>query len=77
MLIPRAPKPFGKAVPNGRLAASLETVAAEILRLDPDGSRTAQVLRQTFDQLYDGERMGRYRWDQLHNAEKKHCGPII
>src|SRR5437899_2367798 len=55
----------------------LQAVAAEILRLDPDGSGTAQVIRETLDQLYDGQRTGRYRWDQLHKTEKTHCGTLI
>jgi hypothetical protein len=57
--------------------AELEAVATAIRKLDPDGSRTAQVLRDTFDQLYDGQRTGRYRWDQLYKTEKKHCGPVV
>jgi hypothetical protein len=55
----------------------LETVAQEIRRLDPNGSRTAQVLRDTIDQLYDGQRTGRYRWDQLFKTEKTHCGTLV
>jgi hypothetical protein len=52
-------------------------VAAELRALDPNGSRTAQVLRNTFDQLYDGQRTGRYRWDQLYKTEKTHCGTLV
>lgn len=48
-----------------------------IRSLDPDGHRTAKVLRNTFDQLYDGQRTGRYRWDQLHKTEKTHCGTLV
>src|SRR6476620_7983978 len=55
----------------------LRGVAAEIRTLDPDGTRTAQVLRATLDQLYDGQRTGRYRWDQLHKTEKTHCGTLV
>lgn len=55
----------------------LERVAAELRRLDPLGTRTAQVLRDTLDQLYDGQRTGRYRWDQLHKTEKTHCGTLV
>ena len=57
--------------------AELEAVKAEILKLDPNGIRTAQVLRDTFDQLYDGQRTGRYRVDQLHKTEKTHCGTLV
>ena len=55
----------------------LEAVAAEIRALDPQGLRTAQVLRDTLDQLYDGQRTRRYRWDQLHKTEKTHCGTLV
>ena len=57
--------------------AELHAVAAAIRKLDPDGSRTAQVLRDTLDQLYDGQRTGRYRWDQLFKTEKTHCGTLV
>lgn len=55
----------------------LEAVKAAILKLDPKGTRTAQVLRDTFDQLYDGQRTGRYRVDQLHKTEKTHFGTLV
>ena len=40
-------------------------------------SRVATVLRDTLDQLYDGQRTGRYKWDQLHKTEKTHCGTLV
>jgi hypothetical protein len=55
----------------------LNDVVAELRGLDPDGERTAQVLRDTFDQLYDGVRTKRYRWDQLFKTEKTHFGTLI
>lgn len=55
----------------------LDSVVAELRGLDPDGRRTATVLRDTLDQLYDGQRTGRYRWDQLYKTEKTHCGTIV
>ncbi len=55
----------------------LELVELSLRKSDPDGQRTARVLRQTFDQLYDGQRTGRYRWDQLHKTEKTHCGTLV
>jgi hypothetical protein len=27
--------------------------------------------------LYDGQRTGRYRWDQLYKTEKTHCGTLV
>src|SRR5712664_3565535 len=52
-------------------------VAAEIRNLDPRGSRTAQVRRDTFDQLYDGRRTRRYRWDQLYSTERTQVGNVV
>ncbi len=57
--------------------AELAAVKTQLRKLDPTGSRTAQVLRDTLDQLYDGQRTRRYRWDQLHKTEKTHCGTLV
>lgn len=57
-------------------AAAAEVIAA-FAAADPDGQRTAAVLRSTFDQLYDGQRTGRYRWDQLFKTEKTHFGTLF
>lgn len=54
-----------------------DAVAATFRRADPDGSRAAQVLRLTFDSLYDGQHTGRYRWDQLTKTEKTHYGSLF
>ena len=51
-------------------------VAEAIRRLDPDGRRMAKVFRHTFDQLYDGQRTGRYRVEQLFKTEKTHYGTV-
>jgi hypothetical protein len=55
----------------------LELVRERILELDEHGERIGLVLRQTLDQLYDGQHTGRYRWDQLHKTEKTHCGTLV
>lgn len=55
----------------------LINVAQTLSRLDPDGSRMARVFRTTFDQLYDGQRTGRYQVDQLFKTEKTHFGTLI
>lgn len=44
---------------------------------DPDGLRAATVFRATFDQLYDGQHTGRFRWDQLFKTEKTHYGTLF
>lgn len=67
------------AFPN-RTAASdpkLDEVAAEVRRLDPDGSRWAAVFRHTYDMIYNGAETGRYRWDQLMKTERTHFGTLL
>ncbi len=66
------------SVPPSREAdAELAAVKAELERLDPGGARSARVLRDTFDQLYDGQRTGRYLWKDLYKTEKTHCGTLV
>ncbi|MEO8261012.1 MAG: NaeI family type II restriction endonuclease [Pseudolysinimonas sp.] len=55
----------------------LVAVHAAIQALDPQGRRFAQIVRDTFDQLYDGQRTGRFRWDQLSKTERAHYGSLI
>lgn len=55
----------------------LHAVAAVLRGFDPKGQRIAKVLRETFDQIYDGQRTGRYRWDQLYKTEKTHFGTLV
>lgn len=57
--------------------AALEDVVAALNAADPEGDRAAKVIRETFDQLYDGQRTGRYKWDQLFKTEKTHYGTLI
>lgn len=57
--------------------AALEEVLASLQAADPDGSRMAMTIRNTLNQLYDGQHTGRYRWDQLHKTEKTHCGTLV
>jgi hypothetical protein len=55
----------------------LANVDAELRRLDPDGARVARVLRRTYDQIYDGQHTGRFRWEQLSKTEKTHFGSLV
>lgn len=55
----------------------IDLVEAYLRSVDPLGIRTATVLRNTIDQLYDGQRTGRYKWDQLYKTEKTHCGTLV
>jgi Restriction endonuclease NaeI len=52
-------------------------VRDELHRLDPTGERMATVLRDTIDQLLDGERTGRWDWLTLHKTEKTHMGTLV
>ena len=61
----------------GSIDPEITAVAAALRSFDPTGTRTAHVLRSTIDQLYDGQRTGRYRWDQLYKTEKTHCGTLV
>lgn len=54
-----------------------DSVVREMRRLDPTGAVTGQVLRDTFDQLYDGVRTRRYHWGQLFKTEKTHFGTLV
>lgn len=54
-----------------------EIVKAALVGADPDGLRFSRVLRETYDQLYDGQHTGRYSWEQLHKTERTHFGTLI
>lgn len=56
---------------------ALEEVAAELIKLDPDGSRFGEVVRHTYDMIYNGAETGRYRFDQLMKTEKTHFGTVF
>jgi hypothetical protein len=62
---------------TSEIDTELRVVVGEIRALDNDGSRTAKVLRESFDQLYDGARTGRYRWDQLYRTEFMNAGKVV
>jgi hypothetical protein len=55
----------------------LDLVQAELYRLDASGHQVATVLRDTLDQLYDGQHTGRWNYDQLHKTEKTHMGTLV
>jgi hypothetical protein len=57
--------------------ALLEQVAQRLRLLDPAGVRTAEVIRETFDQLLDGQRTGRWDVQQLRKTEKTHMGTLV
>jgi hypothetical protein len=57
--------------------AELRTVHERIRAMDPSGQRFASVLRNTIDQLLNGEATGRYDWKQLFKTEKTHAGTLV
>lgn len=56
---------------------ALWAVHDELLRLDPTGARTGNAFREAFDQVYDGERTGRWDYTQLMKTEKTHLGTLV
>jgi len=67
----------GYAPPARGEDPELERVAAVILAKDPHGELLGSVLRETYDQLYDGQRTGRWNPDQLRKTEKTHMGTLV
>ena len=57
--------------------SEVDAVEAELYRLDPVGDKVASVLRDTLDQLYDGQHSGRWNYEQLHKTEKTHMGTLV
>lgn len=55
----------------------LDVAEAELYRMDPTGDQVAKVLRDTLDQLYDGQHSGRWNYDQLRKTEKTHMGTLV
>jgi hypothetical protein len=55
----------------------VDLVREALRQQDPDASRFGGVLRQTIDQLLDGQHTGRYRWNELHKTEKTHAGTLL
>jgi hypothetical protein len=57
--------------------AELTRVYDFIDDLDPLSVRFDRVIRATYDQLYDGQRTGRYTWQSLFKTEKTHMGTLV
>jgi len=57
--------------------AELKAVHTELLSIDPLGERFAAVLRDTIDQLLNGEVTGRYDWKDLYKTERTHAGTLV
>ncbi|WP_410099107.1 NaeI family type II restriction endonuclease [Streptomyces sp. STR69] len=57
--------------------SELRAVHAELVAEDPFGERFATVLRDTIDQLLNGEITGRYDWADLLKTERTHAGTLV
>ncbi|WP_091305383.1 NaeI family type II restriction endonuclease [Amycolatopsis tolypomycina] len=55
----------------------LDAVEDHLVRADPTGSRVAEVLRDTYDQLLDGRRRGRWNYEELRKTEKTYMGTLV
>lgn len=73
------PEPFGSGdgPPTPEEDPELWAVHDELVGLDPSGIRTAYALRESFDQIYDGQRTGRWDYSQLMKTEKTHLGTLV
>ncbi|HCG47146.1 NaeI family type II restriction endonuclease [Corynebacterium flavescens] len=54
-----------------------EQLVQKFRAVDQEGARLAQVFRESFDQIYDGQHTGRYSIDQLSKTESAHLGSIV
>jgi hypothetical protein len=77
-------RPFRAAVACNRrmksensLDAELDAIVQEFRRLDPQGLRIANVLRQTFDQLCNPWGRGPDGLKKLRSTERKYFGEIV
>ncbi|MFE5969448.1 NaeI family type II restriction endonuclease [Streptomyces sp. NPDC056463] len=55
----------------------LAEVHSHLLHLDRAEERFARALRDTIDQLLNGEDTGRYDWNTLYKTEKTHAGTLV
>lgn len=62
---------------EGETDSELISVFEAMSAADQSGERVARLMRRTLDQLYDGQRTGRYSWAQLHKTERTHFGTLF
>lgn len=62
---------------HGETDEELIRVSEAFRQADPNGERMGKLMRRTLDQLYDGQRTGRYSWEQLHKTERTHYGTLF
>lgn len=69
--------PANVEIPAPENDEELQRVAGVLLTLDPNGARIGDVLRDTIDQLLDGQRTGRWDRSKLRKTEKTHMGTLV
>jgi hypothetical protein len=69
--------PLFSSAPERGADPEMDTVEDDLYRLDPSGDRVAKVLRDSLDQLLDGNRHGRWSYDDLLKTEKTHMGTVV
>lgn len=55
----------------------LDRITDALREADRTGDVVASVIRDTLDQLYDGQHTGRWNFNELHKTEKTHMGTLI
>ena len=68
---------LGHDPPSPDKDRELHEVATAIKLADQGGARIAHVLRDTIDQLLDGQHTGRWDWATLRKTEKTHMGTLV
>ncbi|KUL31448.1 NaeI family type II restriction endonuclease [Actinoplanes awajinensis] len=63
--------------PNPDEDPEIWAVREAILALDRAGDRMGYAIREALDQIYDGQRTGRWDYTQLHKTEKTHVGTLV
>lgn len=55
----------------------LEAVRNALINGSPKGERWANVIRRTYDMIYNGRETGRYKWSDLLKTERTHFGTLF
>jgi hypothetical protein len=63
--------------PTPEQDSELWAVHAAITAVDPHRLRTGYAIREALDQIYDGQRTGRWDYTQLSKTEKTHVGTLV
>jgi len=59
------------------LDQALDAVTSALLSIDDAVRRIGSAVRRSYDQIYNGQYTGRFKWDQLAKVEKTHFGSLV